>query len=155
MFKDFEFRTCLVIKKISCYLSFREFGQLAVDLLDQAFRKNERMAMKLLTWEMKDWSNFTCLQMAVSSRLRPFVAHNCTQMLLTDLWMGRLNLSKNSWFKVCWIEMLDDCLKSVTYFKILFFYIIANMNHSFFNSWTLVVLISCHLLSAVTKLQNG
>uniref|UniRef100_A0A672R4T7 non-specific serine/threonine protein kinase n=1 Tax=Sinocyclocheilus grahami TaxID=75366 RepID=A0A672R4T7_SINGR len=77
-----------------------EFGQLAVDLLDQAFRKNERMAMKLLTWEMKDWSNFTCLQMAVSSRLRPFVAHNCTQMLLTDLWMGRLNMSKNSWFKI-------------------------------------------------------
>ncbi|XP_067261943.1 transient receptor potential cation channel subfamily M member 6 isoform X2 [Chanodichthys erythropterus] len=77
-----------------------EFGQLAVDLLDQAFRENERMAMKLLTWEMKDWSNFTCLQMAVSSRLRPFVAHNCTQMLLTDLWMGRLNMSKNSWFKI-------------------------------------------------------
>uniref|UniRef100_A0A8C1BMS8 non-specific serine/threonine protein kinase n=1 Tax=Cyprinus carpio carpio TaxID=630221 RepID=A0A8C1BMS8_CYPCA len=77
-----------------------EFGQLAVDLLDQAFRKNERMAMKLLTWEMKDWSNFTCLQMAVSSRLSLFVAHNCTQMLLTDLWMGRLNMSKNSWFKI-------------------------------------------------------
>ncbi|XP_067295131.1 transient receptor potential cation channel subfamily M member 6 isoform X1 [Pseudorasbora parva] len=77
-----------------------EFGQLAVDLLDQAFRENERMAMKLLTWEMKDWSNFTCLQMAVSSRLRPFVAHNCTQMLLTDLWMGRLNMRKNSWFKI-------------------------------------------------------
>lgn len=77
-----------------------EFGQLAVDVLDQAFRENERMAMKLLTWEMKDWSNFTCLQMAVSSGLRPFVAHNCTQMLLTDLWMGRLNLSKNSWFKI-------------------------------------------------------
>ncbi|XP_055055045.2 transient receptor potential cation channel subfamily M member 6 isoform X1 [Misgurnus anguillicaudatus] len=77
-----------------------EFGQLAVDLLDKAFRENERMAMKLLTWEMTDWSNFTCLQMAVSSRLRPFVAHNCTQMLLTDLWMGRLNMRKNSWFKI-------------------------------------------------------
>ncbi|XP_051551691.1 transient receptor potential cation channel subfamily M member 6-like isoform X1 [Myxocyprinus asiaticus] len=77
-----------------------EFGELAVDLLDKAFKENDRMAMKLLTWEMKDWSNFTCLQMAVSSRLRPFVAHTCTQMLLTDLWMGRLNMSKNSWFKI-------------------------------------------------------
>ncbi|RXN32038.1 transient receptor potential cation channel subfamily M member 6-like isoform X1 [Labeo rohita] len=83
-----------------------EFGQLAVDLLDQAFKKNERMAMKMLTWEMKDWSNFTCLQMAVSSRLRPFVAHNCTQMLLTDLWMGRLNMSKNSWFKMAFLGFL-------------------------------------------------
>ncbi|XP_031426109.1 transient receptor potential cation channel subfamily M member 6 isoform X2 [Clupea harengus] len=77
-----------------------EFGQLAVDLLDKAFRENERMAMKLLTSEMKDWSNFTCLQMAVSSSLRSFVAHTCTQMLLTDLWMGRLNMRKIYWFKI-------------------------------------------------------
>lgn len=58
------------------------------------------MAMKLLTSEMSDWSNFTCLQMAVASGLRPFVAHSCTQMLLTDLWMGRLNMRKNNWVKV-------------------------------------------------------
>nr|XP_015222646.1 PREDICTED: transient receptor potential cation channel subfamily M member 6 isoform X2 [Lepisosteus oculatus] len=78
----------------------QEFGQLAVDLLDNAFRQNERMAMKLLTYEMKNWSNFTCLKMAVSSGLRPFVSHTCTQMLLTELWMGRLNMRKNSWYKV-------------------------------------------------------
>uniref|UniRef100_A0A6Q2Z6A6 non-specific serine/threonine protein kinase n=1 Tax=Esox lucius TaxID=8010 RepID=A0A6Q2Z6A6_ESOLU len=77
-----------------------DFGQLAVDVLDRAFRQNERMAMKLLTSEMESWSHFTCLQMAVSSRLRPFVSHSCTQMLLTDLWTGRLNMRKNSWFKI-------------------------------------------------------
>ncbi|XP_023659018.1 transient receptor potential cation channel subfamily M member 6 isoform X1 [Paramormyrops kingsleyae] len=77
-----------------------EFGQLAVDLLDTAFKQNERMAMKLLTYEMKDFSNFTCLQMAASSGLQSFVSHSCTQMLLTDLWMGRLNMRKNSWFKI-------------------------------------------------------
>ncbi|KAL0979667.1 hypothetical protein UPYG_G00188000 [Umbra pygmaea] len=77
-----------------------DFGQLAVDVLDRAFRQNERMAMKLLTSEMECWSHFTCLQMAVSSRLRPFVSHSCTQMLLTDLWTGRLNMRKNSWFKI-------------------------------------------------------
>ncbi|XP_072520760.1 transient receptor potential cation channel subfamily M member 6 [Salminus brasiliensis] len=76
-----------------------EFGQLAVDLLDKAFKENECMAMKLLTSEMTDWSNFTCLQMAVASGLRPFLAHSCTQMLLNDLWMGRLNMRKNSWLK--------------------------------------------------------
>lgn len=77
-----------------------DFGQLAVDVLDRAFRQNEHMAMKLLTSEMEAWSHFTCLQMAVSSRLRPFVSHSCTQMLLTDLWTGRLNMRKNSWFKI-------------------------------------------------------
>ncbi|KAI5097873.1 transient receptor potential cation channel subfamily M member 7, partial [Silurus meridionalis] len=77
-----------------------EFGQLAVDLLEQSFRQDEMMAMKLLTYELKNWSNSTCLKLAVSSRLRPFVAHTCTQMLLSDMWMGRLNMRKNSWYKV-------------------------------------------------------
>ncbi|XP_030045452.1 transient receptor potential cation channel subfamily M member 7 isoform X2 [Microcaecilia unicolor] len=77
-----------------------EFGQLAVELLEQSFRQDETMAMKLLTYELKNWSNSTCLKLAVSSRLRPFVAHSCTQMLLSDMWMGRLNMRKNSWFKV-------------------------------------------------------
>uniref|UniRef100_A0A8C9SQ45 non-specific serine/threonine protein kinase n=1 Tax=Scleropages formosus TaxID=113540 RepID=A0A8C9SQ45_SCLFO len=76
------------------------FGTLAVDLLEQSFRQDETMAMKLLTYELKNWSNSTCLKLAVSSRLRPFVAHTCTQMLLSDMWMGRLNMRKNSWYKV-------------------------------------------------------
>ncbi|CAJ0954934.1 unnamed protein product, partial [Ranitomeya imitator] len=41
-----------------------EFGQLAVDLLDQSFKQDETMAMKLLTYELKNWSNSTCLKLA-------------------------------------------------------------------------------------------
>uniref|UniRef100_A0A3Q4HM51 non-specific serine/threonine protein kinase n=1 Tax=Neolamprologus brichardi TaxID=32507 RepID=A0A3Q4HM51_NEOBR len=77
-----------------------EFGKLAVDVLDCAFRQNEQMAMKLLTYEMEAWSHFTCLQMAVSSCHRPFVSHSCTQTLLTDLWTGPLNMRKNSFLKI-------------------------------------------------------
>ncbi|XP_053181905.1 transient receptor potential cation channel subfamily M member 6 [Scomber japonicus] len=77
-----------------------EFGQLAVDALDCAFRQNEQMAMKLLTSEMEAWSHFTCLQMAVSSCHRPFVSHSCTQTLLTDLWTGPLNMRKNPFLKI-------------------------------------------------------
>ncbi|XP_044878099.1 transient receptor potential cation channel subfamily M member 6 [Mauremys mutica] len=77
-----------------------EFGQLALDVLDNAFKQNEQMAMKLLTSELKNWSNSTCLKLAVSVGLRTFVSHTCTQMLLTDMWMGRLKMRKNSWFKV-------------------------------------------------------
>uniref|UniRef100_A0A8D0HI88 non-specific serine/threonine protein kinase n=1 Tax=Sphenodon punctatus TaxID=8508 RepID=A0A8D0HI88_SPHPU len=77
-----------------------EFGQLALDVLDNAFKQNEQMAMKLLTYELKNWSNSTCLKLAVSGGLRPFVSHTGTQMLLTDMWMGRLKMRKNSWFKV-------------------------------------------------------
>uniref|UniRef100_A0ACB8ERJ1 Uncharacterized protein n=1 Tax=Sphaerodactylus townsendi TaxID=933632 RepID=A0ACB8ERJ1_9SAUR len=77
-----------------------EFGQLALDVLDNAFKQNERMAMKLLTYQLKNWSNSTCLKLAVSAGLLPFVSHTCTQMLLTDMWMGRLKMRKNSWLKV-------------------------------------------------------
>ncbi|KAF7212948.1 transient receptor potential cation channel subfamily M member 7, partial [Nothobranchius furzeri] len=77
-----------------------EFGTLAVDLLEQSFRQDETMSMKLLTYELKNWSNSTCLKLAVSSHLRQFVAHTCTQLLLSDMWMGRLNMRKNSWYKV-------------------------------------------------------
>ncbi|XP_018422030.1 PREDICTED: transient receptor potential cation channel subfamily M member 6 [Nanorana parkeri] len=78
----------------------KEFGQLALDLLEKAFKLNEQMAMKLLTYELKNWSNSTCLKLAVSSALRAFVSHTCTQMLLTDMWMGCLKMRKNSWLKV-------------------------------------------------------
>ncbi|KAG8455256.1 hypothetical protein GDO86_001452 [Hymenochirus boettgeri] len=78
----------------------KEFGQLALDILENSFKLNEQMAMKLLTYQLKNWSNSTCLKLAVSSTLRPFVSHTCTQMLLTDMWMGRLKMRKNSWLKV-------------------------------------------------------
>ncbi|XP_017398726.1 transient receptor potential cation channel subfamily M member 6 [Cebus imitator] len=78
----------------------KQFGQLALDLLETAFKQNERMAMTLLTYELRNWSHSTCLKLAVSGGLRPFVSHTCTQKLLTDMWMGRLKMRKNSWLKV-------------------------------------------------------
>ncbi|XP_063305074.1 transient receptor potential cation channel subfamily M member 7-like isoform X1 [Pelobates fuscus] len=77
----------------------KEFGKLALELLDKAHKQNERMAMKLLTYELSSWSSFTCLKLAVFGRLRAFVGHTCTQKLLSDIWMGRLNLRKNPWVK--------------------------------------------------------
>ncbi|XP_075416652.1 transient receptor potential cation channel subfamily M member 6 isoform X2 [Tenrec ecaudatus] len=78
----------------------KQFGQLALDVLEKAFKQNERMAMKLLTYELKNWSNATSLKLAVSGGLRPFVSHTCTQMLLTDMWMGCLKLRKHPWLKI-------------------------------------------------------
>lgn len=85
---------------MSCILFPREFGQLAVELLDQSYKQDEQMAMKLLTYELKNWSNATCLQLAVAAKHRDFIAHTCSQMLLTDMWMGRLRMRKNSGLKV-------------------------------------------------------
>ncbi|XP_059533913.1 transient receptor potential cation channel subfamily M member 1 isoform X2 [Myotis daubentonii] len=78
----------------------KDFGQLAVELLDQSYRHDEQVAMKLLTYELKNWSNSTCLKLAVAAKHRDFIAHTCSQMLLTDMWMGRLRMRKNPGLKV-------------------------------------------------------
>lgn len=104
-------------------LCLREFGQLAVDVLDCAFRQNEQMAMKLLTSEMEAWSHFTCLQMAVSSCHRPFVSHSCTQTLLTDLWTGPLNMRKNSFLKVNIVNIDRVVIWNQIHFNIMFSFV--------------------------------
>ncbi|XP_040269774.1 transient receptor potential cation channel subfamily M member 1 [Bufo bufo] len=78
----------------------KDFAQLAVELLDQSYKHDEQVAMKLLTYELKNWSNSTCLKLAVAAKHRDFIAHTCSQMLLTDMWMGRLRMRKNPGLKV-------------------------------------------------------
>lgn len=86
----------------------RDFGQLAVELLDQSYKHDEQMAMKLLTYELRNWSNSTCLKLAVAAKHRDFIAHTCSQMLLTDMWMGRLRMRKNPGLKVRVTCVLPD-----------------------------------------------
>uniref|UniRef100_A0A8C1T5J4 Transient receptor potential cation channel, subfamily M, member 1b n=1 Tax=Cyprinus carpio TaxID=7962 RepID=A0A8C1T5J4_CYPCA len=78
----------------------KEFGTLAYELLDQSYKHDEQLAMKLLTYELKNWSNSTCLKLAVAAKHRDFIAHTCSQMLLTDMWMGSLRMGKNPGLKV-------------------------------------------------------
>ncbi|KAG5273242.1 hypothetical protein AALO_G00149220 [Alosa alosa] len=78
----------------------KEFGQLAYELLDQSYKHDEQIAMKLLTYELRNWSNSTCLKLAVAAKHRDFIAHTCSQMLLTDMWMGTLRMGKNPGIKV-------------------------------------------------------
>ncbi|KAG7473400.1 hypothetical protein MATL_G00095360 [Megalops atlanticus] len=78
----------------------KEFGQLAYELLDQSYKHDEQVAMKLLTYELKNWSNSTCLKLAVAAKHRDFIAHTCSQMLLTDMWMGCLRVGKSPGLKV-------------------------------------------------------
>ncbi|KAM8893537.1 transient receptor potential cation channel subfamily M member 1-like [Spinachia spinachia] len=78
----------------------KEFGQLAYELLDQSYKHDEQVAMKLLTYELRNWSNSTCLKLAVAAKHRDFIAHTCSQMLLTDMWMGCLSVGKSNCLKV-------------------------------------------------------
>uniref|UniRef100_A0A672QDT9 Transient receptor potential cation channel subfamily M member 1-like n=1 Tax=Sinocyclocheilus grahami TaxID=75366 RepID=A0A672QDT9_SINGR len=67
---------------------------------EMSYKHDEQLAMKLLTYELKNWSNSTCLKLAVAAKHRYFIAHTCSQMLLTDMWMGSLRMGKNPGLKV-------------------------------------------------------
>lgn len=66
----------------------------ALALLDQCYNEDDDNATQLLTCELENWSNWTCLDLSVTAYLRDFVAHKCCQQLLSDLWIGGMNVRK-------------------------------------------------------------
>ena len=50
----------------------REFGALAVDLLQHCYTVDDDLTEQLLTYELSNWSDQTCLSLAVSASHRDF-----------------------------------------------------------------------------------
>ncbi|CAF3942154.1 unnamed protein product, partial [Rotaria sp. Silwood1] len=71
-----------------------DFQQRALALLDQCYQEDDVNATQILTFELENWSNCTCLDLSVTAYLRDFVAHKCCQQLLSDLWIGGMNVRK-------------------------------------------------------------
>ena len=78
----------------------REFQTIAVQLLDQCFITEETTSSQLLTYELKNWGKTTNLSLAVSSGHTLFVAHSCSQELLTDIWGGVMTFRTQKSLKV-------------------------------------------------------
>lgn len=66
----------------------------AVALLDQCYEEDDNNTTQILTCELENWSSWTCLDLSVNAYLRDFVAHKCCQQLLSDLWIGGMNVRK-------------------------------------------------------------
>ncbi|XP_076339242.1 transient receptor potential cation channel trpm-like isoform X2 [Tachypleus tridentatus] len=78
----------------------KDFETRALDLLDYCYRQDNDIALQLLTYELQNWSEQTCLGMAVNAKHSSLLAHTASQMLLADLWMGGLRTRKNTNLKV-------------------------------------------------------
>lgn len=74
---------------------------LAYDLLEHSYKTDDDLTQQLLTYELQNWSDQTCLSLAVSASHREFIAHTCCQILLTEMWMGGLRMRKYTSAKVC------------------------------------------------------
>ena len=83
----------------ACFLS-SEFAMLAYDLLEHSYKTDDDLTQQLLTYELQNWSDQTCLSLAVSASHREFIAHTCCQILLTEMWMGGLRMRKYTSAKV-------------------------------------------------------
>jgi transient receptor potential cation channel subfamily M protein 3 len=78
----------------------REFERLALEMLEHCYKIDDDYTQQLLTYELKNFSDQTCLSLAVDAMHQDFVAHTCCQTLINDLWMGGLRMRKNSSLKV-------------------------------------------------------
>ena len=78
----------------------KEFSKLAVELLDHCRRLDEVMSQQLLTYELSNFSNKTCLSLAAYGENKHLVAHVCCQNLLDMLWMGGLRVRSTRPWKI-------------------------------------------------------
>jgi transient receptor potential cation channel subfamily M member 3 len=72
-----------------------EFSNLAYGLLDKCYKENYELTHQLLTYDLVNWSHWTCLSLAVCSNLKEFLSHAACQMLINDLWMGGMKVRQN------------------------------------------------------------
>ncbi|CAE1237860.1 TRPM3 [Acanthosepion pharaonis] len=95
-----------------------EFQKLALELLEHCYKVDDDYTQQLLTYELRNFSDQTCLSLAVAANHREFVAHTCCQMLLNDMWMGGLRMRKNTALKISYMTFLA-CFTYVVLLKTL------------------------------------
>jgi transient receptor potential cation channel subfamily M protein 3 len=77
-----------------------EFANLALGLLDKCYKEDDEVTSQLLTYDLVNWSHWTCLSLAVSANLKDFLSHASCQLLISDLWMGGMKIRKHITYKV-------------------------------------------------------
>ncbi|XP_021372913.1 transient receptor potential cation channel subfamily M member 1-like isoform X2 [Mizuhopecten yessoensis] len=93
----------------------KSFMKLSLELLEHCSKMDDACTQHLLTYELKNFSNQTCMGLAVSGNHRKFVAHRCCQVLLNDMWMGGLRTRKNSSLKVILGILFPPCIPLLEY----------------------------------------
>ena len=73
---------------------------MALELLEQCHKTDDDTTQQLLTYELRQWSDQTCLSLAIAASHRDFLANTCCQILLTEMWLGALRMRKYTSLKV-------------------------------------------------------
>jgi len=92
-----------------------EFSNLAFGLLEKCFKEDRELTHQLLTYDLTNWSHWTCLSLDVCSNLKEFVSHTACQMLIADLWLDGLKIRKNLNLKVIIALMFSPAIFAIRF----------------------------------------
>ena len=79
---------------------------MAVQLLNECYIQDVKLTGRLVTYNLENWGNQTCLSLAVSSHHLDFVAHSSCQDLISRRWTGALHMPGRQAWKVSWLLFL-------------------------------------------------
>uniref|UniRef100_A0A7E4V9N2 LSDAT_euk domain-containing protein n=1 Tax=Panagrellus redivivus TaxID=6233 RepID=A0A7E4V9N2_PANRE len=77
-----------------------DFRESSFDLLNHCYQQDENLTMRMLTAELPNWGNQTCMSLAVIANNKQLLTHPCCQVLLAELWHGGLRFRSQSNVKV-------------------------------------------------------
>jgi transient receptor potential cation channel subfamily M protein 3 len=92
-----------------------EFAIFATGLLDRCYKEDDDITNQLLTYDLVNWSHWTCLNLAVAASLKDFLSHTSCQMLLSDLWMGGMKIRKYVTYKVITALLFPPALFAIQF----------------------------------------
>ncbi|XP_036366346.1 transient receptor potential cation channel subfamily M member-like 2 isoform X3 [Octopus sinensis] len=76
------------------------FEERAIGVLTECYSSDEKMALDLLVQERQNWSNATCMLIAVNADNKKFISHAACQSLLNNIWMGEMKDNNSSWMLI-------------------------------------------------------
>jgi hypothetical protein len=68
-------------------------------VLRECFKNNPKLTEDLLIQEIEMFSKRTVIELAIDSNSLDFMSNNAIQMLLNDIWFGKID-PETSYFKV-------------------------------------------------------
>ena len=88
---------------------------MGIGLLDKCYKEDDELTSQLLTYDLINWSHWTCLSLAVSANLKDFLSHAACQMLINDLWLGGMKIRKYVTYKVIAALLLPPALFAIQF----------------------------------------
>ncbi|XP_057302958.1 transient receptor potential cation channel subfamily M member 1-like [Hydractinia symbiolongicarpus] len=131
----------------NCFISNAEdFGQLALQLLDECASKDELKTMKLLKYPLKRWGNQDCMSLAAASQLEEFIAHYACQKVLSERWRGGISFFKSNETLQVWLGII--------LFPLILYYVEINEAKSQYNDGNKMMAIKRWWHKSKLKLSN-